>query len=208
MVRRPRIPGPNDIRELNDRLTKAGEDLKDAYNLLRRGGAPIPDETMDAIDEIQGIPLERRATDPRGIATAFASVDRNRLQAELDRIEREEGEGPAELAYLDLREFAEETEDQELENALASIGADVPRDFSDARFQRRKSNGREVIRRSGQFSRQNLLPRIDPPKKKRKVSKYQKEFGKQLKKLKKKHPRTKITRLMKRAHAATRKAMK
>ena len=45
-------------------------------------------------------------------------------------------------------------------------------------------------------------------KKKRKVSKYQKEFGKQMKKLKAKHPRTPVTRLMKRAHTATKKAMK
>jgi len=45
-------------------------------------------------------------------------------------------------------------------------------------------------------------------KKKRKVSKYQKEFGRQLKLLKKKHPRTPVTKLMKRAHAATRKVMK
>lgn len=45
-------------------------------------------------------------------------------------------------------------------------------------------------------------------KKKRKVSRYQKEFGKQLKILKRKHPRTKISSLMKRAHRATRKAMK
>lgn len=43
-------------------------------------------------------------------------------------------------------------------------------------------------------------------KPKRKVSAYQREFGRQLKKLKKKHPRTPVTRLMKRAHAATRKA--
>lgn len=41
---------------------------------------------------------------------------------------------------------------------------------------------------------------------KRKVSPYQKEFGRQLKKLKKKHPRTPVTRLMKRAHTATKKA--
>ena len=67
--------------------------------------------------------------------------------------------------------------------------------------------GRDVIRRSRQFSRANILPSL-PSKKKRKVSKYQKEFGKQLKKLKAKHPRTKITRLMKRAHSATRKALK
>jgi len=56
----------------------------------------------------------------------------------------------------------------------------------------------------GQFSRSNLLQ----GKKKRKVSKYQKEFGRQLKLLKKKHPRIPVTRLMKRAHAATRKALK
>lgn len=56
----------------------------------------------------------------------------------------------------------------------------------------------------GQFTRSNLLR----GKKKRKVSKYQKEFGKQLKLLKKKHPRIPVTRLMKRAHAATRKALK
>ncbi|MCP3700197.1 MAG: hypothetical protein GY920_16855 [Aliivibrio sp.] len=43
-------------------------------------------------------------------------------------------------------------------------------------------------------------------KAKRKVSGYQREFGRQLKKLKKKHPRTKISRLMKRAHTATKKA--
>ncbi len=69
----------------------------------------------------------------------------------------------------------------------------------------KKMSGLNVIRRSGQFSRQNLLPDL---KKKRKVSKYQKEFGRQLKKLKAKHPRTKIKNLMKRAHAATRKVLK
>lgn len=43
---------------------------------------------------------------------------------------------------------------------------------------------------------------------KKKVSKYQREFGRQLKKLKAKHPRTKIATLMKRAHRNTKKAMK
>lgn len=62
----------------------------------------------------------------------------------------------------------------------------------------------EAFTLSRQFERQNVLP----VKKKRKVSKYQKEFGIQLKKLKKKHPRTSVTKLMKRAHAATRKVMK
>ena len=54
-----------------------------------------------------------------------------------------------------------------------------------------------------QFRRDKVLPR-----KKRKKSKYQMELGRQLKKLKKKHPRTPITRLMKRAHRLTKKALK
>ena len=52
-----------------------------------------------------------------------------------------------------------------------------------------------------------LRDRATKPKR-RKKSKYQKELGRQLKMLKKKHPRTKITALMKRAHRATRKALK
>jgi hypothetical protein len=47
-----------------------------------------------------------------------------------------------------------------------------------------------------------------PKPKKRKRSKYNRELSKQLKDLKKKHPRTKVTSLMKRAHRATRKALK
>lgn len=47
-----------------------------------------------------------------------------------------------------------------------------------------------------------------PKRKKRKVSDYSKQFGIILKALKKKHPRTPVTRLMKRAHVATRKKMK
>lgn len=53
-----------------------------------------------------------------------------------------------------------------------------------------------------------LRAQIKAIKPKRKVSAYQKEFGRQLKKLKKAHPKTPVTRLMKRAHAATRKARK
>ena len=74
----------------------------------------------------------------------------------------------------------------------------------------KKLSGRDVIRSSGQFSRSNILPNLPGfrGKKKRKVSTYQKEFGRQLKKLKAKHPRTQIKNLMKRAHSATRKALK
>ena len=47
-----------------------------------------------------------------------------------------------------------------------------------------------------------------PKPRSRKRSKYNRELSRQLKKLKAKHPRTKITALMKRAHKATRKALK
>ena len=48
----------------------------------------------------------------------------------------------------------------------------------------------------------------EPKPKKRKESKYQRELGRQLKMLKKKHPRTAVTALMKRAHRATKRALK
>jgi len=97
----------------------------------------------------------------------------------------------------------DELENTEMVDALVAEIKKVEREVKrDAR-----PSGREVIRRSKQFSRQFMIPDI-PTKKKRKVSGYQKEFGIQLKKLKKKHPRTPVTRLMKRAHAATRKARK
>ena len=47
-----------------------------------------------------------------------------------------------------------------------------------------------------------------PQKKKRGPNAYNKEFSKQMKKLKKKHPRTPVTKLMKKAHSATKKARK
>ena len=42
----------------------------------------------------------------------------------------------------------------------------------------------------------------------KKVSKYHREFRKQLKKLKRKHPRSAMKNLMKRAHSATKRALK
>ena len=70
---------------------------------------------------------------------------------------------------------------------------------------RRMMNGGST-KRTGSTRRSRKL--IIKPKKKRKVSAYQKEFGRQLKALKKKHPKTPVSRLMKRAHIATRKARK
>jgi hypothetical protein len=59
----------------------------------------------------------------------------------------------------------------------------------------RESEGAEIVAQA-------------PKKKKKKISKYSKEFGIQLKKLVKKHPRTKVTKLMSQAHRATKKIMK
>ena len=52
--------------------------------------------------------------------------------------------------------------------------------------------------------------RVSMPKTKqtRKVSRYQKEFGRHLKALKKKHPRSSISVLMKKAHKLTKRSMK
>ena len=76
-----------------------------------------------------------------------------------------------------------------------------------------RRTGRDVIRRSGQFARSNILPNLPSSqtskrKKTRKPSKYQRELGRQLKMLKKKHPRTAVTALMKRAHRLTKKVLK
>ena len=51
-----------------------------------------------------------------------------------------------------------------------------------------------------------MMKNQDKPKK-RKRSKYNRTLSKNLEMLKKKHPRTKVTALMERAHAATRKAL-
>ena len=62
---------------------------------------------------------------------------------------------------------------------------------------------RKVASRSGSNTRQGKL-KIAVPKRTRKVSRYQRVFGKHLKMLKKKHPRTNISVLMKKAHRMTR----
>jgi len=69
----------------------------------------------------------------------------------------------------------------------------------------RESEGASLALRDAQRSSASPSP---AGKRKRKKSKYNREFGVQLKKLKKKHPRTKVTQLMNRAHTATRKALK
>ena len=68
----------------------------------------------------------------------------------------------------------------------------------------RSANGGDILAITSPASAE--MP--EPKPKRRKKSKYGKELGRQIKLLKKKHPRTAVTKLMKRAHRATRKAMK
>jgi len=65
-----------------------------------------------------------------------------------------------------------------------------------------------LIRSERESEGATLVAEIDQKPKKRKRSKYNRELSKQLKMLKKKHPRTAVTKLMKRAHRATKKALK
>jgi len=124
--------------------------------------------------------------------------EEDEMQRELqDLFDQLPTEGEQELAYLTLREENERgAQNQTLENALARMGADRPRQFQP------QAPARAFSR---QFSRLNL---VQVPKKKRKVSAYSKRFGIELKKLKKLHPRTKVQNLMKKAHRRTRAAMK
>ena len=64
-----------------------------------------------------------------------------------------------------------------------------------------------LIRSERESEGATLAAEIEKPKK-RKRSKYNRELSRQLKMLKKKHPRTAVTKLMKRAHRATKKALK
>ena len=61
---------------------------------------------------------------------------------------------------------------------------------------------------SGSSPARKSRGKASPAKKKRGPNAYNKEFSKQMKKLKKKHPRTPVTKLMKKAHSATKKARK
>ncbi|GAH05242.1 unnamed protein product [marine sediment metagenome] len=68
----------------------------------------------------------------------------------------------------------------------------------------RKSSSRSTATAGKRSGRMDKVP---IPKKKRKVSRYQRVFGKNLKALKRKHPRSSISVLMKKAHRMTRKEL-
>lgn len=100
-------------------------------------------------------------------------------------------------------------DDITIDSEMVEVINDQDTKVVDGEITKRIPSGRDVIRRSGQFRRDLILPKLQPKRKsRRKPSKYQKELGRQLKILKKKHPRTKVINLMKRAHRATKKALK
>ena len=186
---------PTSLRELNERVTKAGEDLKETYNQLRRGGAPRDSEPTSSSSRRRGqlettellIPIIPD-TPRSGIARRFAEVNRQPRQTEVTNVT------PQEALEIIVNEPA------------IRITPELMEVINDPTMMMTRSGELTRIMTndlSRQFELQNVLPR-----KKRKVSKYQREFGRQLKILKKKFPRTKIQNLMKRAHAATRKALK
>ena len=187
---------PDSLRELNERVSKAGEDLKETYNRLRRGGAPLVPETTSSSDSRRGQlettpePIRTGPDNPQsGIARGFAEVNRPSRQTEVTEVT------PQEALEIIVNEPA------------IRITPELMEVINDPSMMMTRSG--ELTRRiTNNLSRQFELQNVLPSKKKRKVSKYQKEFGRQLKMLKKKFPRTKIQNLMKRAHTATRKALK
>jgi len=196
------------LREINRRLTKAGEDLERLTRRLlpvSRGGDPKGRTLKEQIDDnLRGPDVTVEITGQEPIPTS--TITRRRDGGTAARTRTGSGSGGSRGSRgieVDLRE-AIETVVNAPEITITSELMDV---INDPSMMMTRSG--ELTRRIGNdLSRQFELQELLPSKKKRKVSKYQKEFGKQLKMLKKKFPRTPVTKLMKRAHAATRKALK
>lgn len=190
---------PTSLRELNERTTKAGEDLKEFYSQLRRGGAPRTSKPTSS-SEPSEFPVftgdvRFKPTEP------FVSP----------RFKPTEPFKPAPVSTPEVQEVNNVTPQEALEiivnEPAIRITPELMEVINDPSMM--MTRGGELTRRiSNDLSRQFELQNVLPGKKKRKVSKYQKEFGRQLKILKKRFPRTKIQNLMKRAHTATRKALK
>jgi len=170
------------------------------------------------LSEQRDIDRDRLRDEPRTVQERYdAGLLRGEELARYERFVRQQtGESPAELEARRQRNIARRLLMEMANDDSITLTPEMVEVINDPKLRMTTNGevarltGRDVIRRSGQFSRSALLPDLPRTrtKKKRKVSKYQKEFGKQLKKLKAKHPRTKITRLMKRAHTVTRKALK
>lgn len=96
-------------------------------------------------------------------------------------------------------------------NALTGLGTSfmLAERFSDADGNVYELVGQDSMRSQNSRRGDSVpIPRGKKVKQTRKVSRYQKLFGKHLKALKKKHPRTQISTLMKRAHRLTKRELK
>jgi len=205
MVKRPRIPGPGDVRKALDRVNKAGEDLERLTRRIlpsSRGGDVEGRTVKEQLEDTFTSTTTEFVTDQTPIPTS--KITRRKEGGTSTR--SRPGSGGSRGARgieVDLRE-AIETVVNAPEITITSELMDVINDPTMLMTRNGELTKRIGNDLSRQFERQNLLP----GKKKRKVSKYQKEFGRKLKLLKKKFPRTPVTKLMKRAHTATRKVMK
>lgn len=104
---------------------------------------------------------------------------------------------------------------REVIELLAGILSDIKRgtpspslihELSERSEAQRRSSPRSSRKSPGASASRSTSVAILKPK--RTVSRYQRVFGKHLKALKKKHPRTSISGLMKKAHRLTKKEMK
>ena len=196
------------LDEINRRLTKAGDDLERLTRRIlpsSRGGDVEGRTIKEQLEDTFTPTTTESVTGQTPIPTS--KITRRKEGSTSSR--RRAGSGGSrgargtEVTQVDLRE-AIETVVNAPEITITSELMDVINDPTMLMTR----NG-ELTRRIGndlsrQFERQNLFP----GKKKRQVAKYQKDVGRQLKLLKKKFPRTPVTKLMKRAHTATRKVMK
>jgi len=89
-----------------------------------------------------------------------------------------------------------------LEDALFDLQQSLPPNMGGPRARRQQGMPSRGSRTPAR------IPLPTPAKKKRRVSSYQRQFGINLKKLKKKHPRTPLSKLMKKAHTMTKKEMR
>ena len=193
------------------RLTEIGEDLKEASEERSLLGVfteflRLSDERNRSDDSDSGpqpLPIYRfPAVAESGIARGFAEVERPMRMSALEEVVNND-------SIVLNAEMVKQINDPMVKMLPTGEMTKLLEKPKRKRTRRKKSepSGLDIIRRSGQFDLQNILPDL-PKKKKRKTSNYQKEFGKQLKMLKKKHPRTKISNLMGKAHRATRKSLK
>ena len=171
------------VTDKQDEIVRKGRRLLP----LSRGGLP-PDRTLIAPGQAEPLTQTRlpplAGDSPGNIARAFAESARFR---------------PQEVTQVTPMEIVREMIN---EPSITITAEDLPM-INDPNIMMDMTGQLIQASTGGQFTLDALLP----SKKKRKVSKYQKELGRQLKLLKKKHPRTPVIRLMKRAHRATRKAL-